>query len=126
MPQHFEEFRFGIPQLFLEPLTQFICFGLKAGRQFPVLLRVAGLVGPGVRRVQHAGRHPGAGLGDLEAEHRVPAELLAEELAALRKVIGANFSLSDKDSADGEWKHVIWSGQKEDDATQWGKLKVRN
>ncbi len=42
------------------------------------------------------------------------------------KVLGANFSLSDKDTADGEWKHVIWSGQKEDDATQWGKLKVRN
>ncbi|MFA5339014.1 MAG: sugar-binding protein [Candidatus Omnitrophota bacterium] len=42
------------------------------------------------------------------------------------KVLGVNFSLSDKDSASGEWKHMIWSGQKEDDATQWGKLKVRN
>ena len=42
------------------------------------------------------------------------------------KVLGVNFSISDKDSEKGEWKHIIWSGQQEDDATQWGKLKVKN
>ena len=41
-------------------------------------------------------------------------------------VLGVNFSLSDKDSENGDWEHTIWSGQKEDDATQWGKLKVKN
>ena len=42
------------------------------------------------------------------------------------KVLGINFSISNKDSEAGDWKHAIWSGQKEDDATQWGRLKVKN
>ena len=41
-------------------------------------------------------------------------------------IAGVNFSISDKDTDTGEWKHIIWSGQKEDDATQWGKLRVKN
>lgn len=42
------------------------------------------------------------------------------------KVLGVNFSISDKDSEKGDWKHIIWSGQQEDDATQWGKLRVKD
>lgn len=41
-------------------------------------------------------------------------------------LLGVNFSVSDKDTDTGEWKHIIWSGQKEDDATQWGKLRIKN
>lgn len=42
------------------------------------------------------------------------------------KTLGVNFSVTDRDSEKGQWRHVIWSGQKEDDATQWGSLKVKN
>jgi hypothetical protein len=42
------------------------------------------------------------------------------------KVLGVNFSISDKDAEKGDWKHMVWSGQQEADATQWGKLKVKN
>ncbi|MFA5336279.1 MAG: sugar-binding protein [Candidatus Omnitrophota bacterium] len=41
------------------------------------------------------------------------------------KVLGVNFSITDKDSANGEWRHIMWSGKQEDDATQWGRLKVK-
>ncbi|MDD5424400.1 MAG: sugar-binding protein [Candidatus Omnitrophica bacterium] len=41
------------------------------------------------------------------------------------KVLGVNFSITDKDSAKGEWRHIMWSGKQEDDATQWGRLKVK-
>jgi len=42
------------------------------------------------------------------------------------KTLGVNFSVTDRDTEKGQWRHVIWSGQREDDATQWGILKVKN
>jgi len=42
------------------------------------------------------------------------------------KTLGVNFSVTDRDTEKGKWRHAIWSGQREDDATQWGRLKVKN
>lgn len=42
------------------------------------------------------------------------------------KALRVNFSICDRDSEGGVWKHMVWSGQREDDATQWAWLKVEN
>lgn len=41
------------------------------------------------------------------------------------KSLRVNFSICDKDSDTGTWNHIIWLGQKEDDATQWVWLEVK-
>ncbi|KPK42410.1 MAG: hypothetical protein AMJ78_02640 [Omnitrophica WOR_2 bacterium SM23_29] len=58
-------------------------------------------------------------------EASIPIETLYGLKLDEGKSLRVNFSICDKDSDGGTWNHIIWSGQKEDDATQWAWLEVK-
>ncbi len=67
----------------------------------------------------------GAKKGGYAIEAAIPVRAVNGLELQEGKILGVNFSVTDKDSAKGEWRHIIWSGKQEDDATQWGRLRVK-
>ena len=69
-------------------------------------------------RLQAAARHTTDG---YVIEARIPIVGLPGAEHGLAPVIGFNLSSCDQDPHAGQpqWKHLLWQGTKEDDATQW-------
>jgi len=53
-------------------------------------------------------------------EARIPTRVIYGLIPCPGETIGLSVSICDRDLPNGKWSHILWAGQKEDDATQWG------